>query len=456
MNTLKPLLTVAVLAGIGYGVYIRLNTGNNGPPPVAAGWNNTPAIQLPDQTSMAPWTPPGASTGGPPSAPPGTVEVPGGQAPPFQPPGAAPSGGEAPPFGGAPQGGNAPPFSGAPGGEAPPFGGPPAAGGEAPPMDANAALAPTGPPMPSGNPYEQAPPASAPPMDAGTANPDPYSSQAPPADPAVGAPGDPYPPLPGEPYPTAPATNPADPAAAPTGGSQGSAEFQSAMQSAQRELETGQLAAALRQLTPWYGNSQLAADQQQQLQSLLDQIAGTVVYSTQNHLENPYEVQPGERLESIGEKYQVPWQLLAKINGIADPAALQPGERLKVVRGPFEAVISLDRRELVLRTADGLYAGRFPVGLGAENPPQEGSFAVSDKVENPVYYGRQASIAAEDPANPLGERWIGLGRQMAIHGTNDPQALTRTDLPGWISLREQDVEEVYDILSLGSKVTIVR
>ncbi len=450
MNTLKPLLTVAVLAGIGYGVYIRLNTGNNGPPPVAAGWNNTPAIQLPDATSMAPWTPEGSGVSAAPSSPPGTVEVPGGQAPPFTPPG----GMDAPPFGGAPPAGNAPPFQGAPGGEAPPFGAPPAAGGEAPPMDANAALAPTGPPLPGGNPYEQAPPGGAPPVYAGS---DPYASQAPPTDPAASAaPGDPYPPLPGDPYPAAPATGPADPAAAMAGGGQGSAEFAAAMQAAQRELETGQLAAALRQLTPWYASTQLAPQQQQQLQALLDQIAGTVVYSTQNHLEHPYEVQPGERLESIGEKYQVPWQLLAKINGIADPAALQPGERLKVVRGPFEAVISLDRRELVLRTADGLYAGRFPIGLGAENPPQEGSFAVSDKVENPVYYGREKSIAAEDPANPLGERWIGLGRQMAIHGTNDPQVVGRADLPGWISLREQDVEEVYDILSLGSRVTIVR
>src|SRR5690606_38175850 len=131
----------------------------------------------------------------------------------------------------------------------------------------------TGPPLPSGNPYEQAPPASAPPMDAGTANPDPYAGQAPPTDPTgAPAPGDPYPPLPGDPYPAAPATGPADPAAAPAGGGPASAEFGAAMQAAQRDLETGQLAAALRQLTPWYGNSQLAADQQQQLQSLLDQI----------------------------------------------------------------------------------------------------------------------------------------------------------------------------------------
>jgi lipoprotein-anchoring transpeptidase ErfK/SrfK len=311
--------------------------------------------------------------------------------------------------------------------------------------------------------------------------------QGPPVD---GVPGAPVAPLPGEPYgapadqsgaapsadpygapppdpgapPSAPPADypPGDYPVPPSGGApvDGAApisgEFAAMMLSAQRELENGQLASALRQLTGWYGNPQLSPQEQQQLSAMLDQVAGTVVYSTQNLLENPYEVQPGERLEAIGEKYQVPWQLLAKINGIEDPASLQPGERLKVVRGPFEAIVSLERRELVLRTGDGLYAGRFQIGVGAEHPPQEGTFAVSDKVPNPVYYGRENAIGAEDPNNPLGERWIGLGKEMAIHGTNNPGNIGRADLPGWISLREEDVAEVYDILSLGSRVTIRR
>jgi lipoprotein-anchoring transpeptidase ErfK/SrfK len=73
-----------------------------------------------------------------------------------------------------------------------------------------------------------------------------------------------------------------------------------------------------------------------------------------------------------------------------------------------------------------------------------------------VYYGTHSAIGAEDPNNPLGERWIGLGKNMAIHGTNRPENIGRTDLPGCISLSETDVVEVYDILSLGSQVTIRR
>ena len=83
MNTLKPLLIVAVLAGIGYGVYVRLNRGANAPPPrVAEGWETGPAVQLPGQPSPAPWGPPAALGSG--ASAPQTTQ-PTGSAPPFPP-----------------------------------------------------------------------------------------------------------------------------------------------------------------------------------------------------------------------------------------------------------------------------------------------------------------------------------------------------------------------------------
>jgi lipoprotein-anchoring transpeptidase ErfK/SrfK len=296
---------------------------------------------------------------------------------------------------------------------------------------------------------QQAPPANAPPE----------SYPAPPAN--AYAPESAYPAPESTPgaYPPGDVTYPPEnglPGSAPPAGAAPGGDFARALEAAQRELEAGQMADALRQLSQWYGHPQLAPAEQQTLNQLLDQVAGTVVYSTQNLLEPPYEVQPGEKLEDIGDKYNVPWKLLAKINGIDDPAALRPGERLKVVRGPFQAVVSLEKREMTLMTADGSYAGRFKIGIGAEHPPQEGTFPVSEKVVNPVYYGRDRAIGAEDAANPLGERWIGLGKNMGIHGTNNPEGIGRNDLPGYISLSQRDIEDVYDILSLGSRVTIRR
>ena len=81
----------------------------------------------------------------------------------------------------------------------------------------------------------------------------------------------------------------------------------------------------------------------QKVETLLGQLAGTVIYSTEHQLEPARVVKPGETLETIAKEYNVPWQLLAKINGIPAPDQLRPGQELKVVRGPFSAVVDLHR-----------------------------------------------------------------------------------------------------------------
>ena len=139
---------------------------------------------------------------------------------------------------------------------------------------------------------------------------------------------------------------------------------------------------------------------------MLDQLAGTVIYSTQHLVQPPCEVQPGESLERIAQRYNVPWQLLAKINGIDDQHSLRPGERLKVVGGPFDATISLDKCTLTLKL-NGTYAGRFPIGLGREHPPVEGQYVVAEKRIDPPYFAAGRTFEPGDPQNPLGHRWLG-------------------------------------------------
>jgi LysM repeat protein len=231
--------------------------------------------------------------------------------------------------------------------------------------------------------------------------------------------------------------------------------FSGAFEAARRQLDDGHLVEGLQQLSVWYDDPRLSPIEQEELTHLLDQVSGTVIYSTRSLLESPYEVLPGERLDDIAQKYNVPAQLLAKINGIENTNDLRPGERLKVVRGPFNAVISLDKKQLTLLLG-GSYAGHFNIGLGREYPAAEGQYVVTDKLVNPTYHGLERAIDADDPANPLGERWIGLGDRMSIHSTNNPSSIGKTDLPGCISLNPRDAEDVFDILSEGSKVLIRR
>jgi len=231
-------------------------------------------------------------------------------------------------------------------------------------------------------------------------------------------------------------------------------EFLSAIQTTQALLDQNRLADSLLAMSEWYGNPRLPQTDQQQLTDLLDQLAGTVVYSRQHLLEPAYTVQPGDTLERIAERYDVPWQLLAKINGVPDSRYLRPGDQIKVLRGPFDASVNLTSYELTLMLR-GRYAGRFKVGIGHDHSTPEGEFVVKNKVTNPAYPG-PPPVAADDPANPLGERWIDLGNQIGIHGTNDPASIGRAESRGCIRLSPTDVDDVFDILSIGSKVVIRR
>jgi len=235
-----------------------------------------------------------------------------------------------------------------------------------------------------------------------------------------------------------------EPSAASPGPSQVRKAFADFIQAARDEIAQGKLAEVHKTLSLWYDNPQLSPEEACQITELLDYLAGKVIYSREHVLERPYTVISGDTLPRIARKYGVPWQLLAKINGIRDPEHLQPGQQLKVVRGPFEAVVHLDRHEMTIMLR-GLYAGRFPIGIGRDQQGLEGVYSVEDKVLQP-----------EDPSNPLGRYWIRLSDRIGIHGTNDPRNIGTTGGPGSICLDDQDIEDVHDILSLGSRVQILR
>ncbi len=216
------------------------------------------------------------------------------------------------------------------------------------------------------------------------------------------------------------------------------------LQSAREDLANGKLTEVHQELSLWYDSPQLSPEESRQLTDLLDEVAGSVVYSREHLLERPYRVQSGDTLQRIGRKFGVPWQLLAKINSIDDPENLEPEQELKVLRGPFEAVVHLDRHEMTVMLR-GLYAGRFPIGVGRDQESLEGTFFVEDKVPQ-----------SHDPSGPLGRYWIKLNDRIGIHGTNDPRNVGASGGPGSICLEDRDIEDVHDILSIGSRVQILR
>jgi LysM repeat protein len=234
----------------------------------------------------------------------------------------------------------------------------------------------------------------------------------------------------------------------------GQSAFNAAFASAQEQLRRGQLSTALLTLSIWYEDSRLSEQDHQKLVALLDQLAGTVIYSTKPLLEPAYRVRAGDRLESIAQRYKVPAGLLAKINGVADPNNLTPNQELKVVNGPFNAVINTKKNVLTLFLG-GRYSGRFMISCGPEFEGIIGQFVVKSK--NPSHSAHN------------GFPWIELGhgyspsaptartpQQIGLAGMTAPAQAITGSVPGRIGVSARDADDLFDLLSQGSKVTIRR
>ncbi len=226
------------------------------------------------------------------------------------------------------------------------------------------------------------------------------------------------------------------------------ARIEQTMLQVKLDVEKYHLSEALLNLTQLYGNPDLPASQAREVTLLLDKMGAKVIYSREHWLEGAYRVQAGDTLESIADRYRVPAMLLARINAIRDPQNVPPGTELKVLKGPFSAQISPDRSEMTLML-DGRYAGRFNVVLSNDLSHAMGMWAVRDK---------RAPSAA--PGNGTGRQWIELfnnqSGSISMQGTNDTRVTTGRDSRNTIWLSEQDMDDVFGILSVGSSVIIQR
>ncbi|MDB5335786.1 MAG: ErfK/YbiS/YcfS/YnhG family protein [Planctomycetaceae bacterium] len=224
------------------------------------------------------------------------------------------------------------------------------------------------------------------------------------------------------------------------------------LNSIQALIDQGEDAEAYHKLSEAYFQH---PSQRPLFQNQLDEVAQRIYFSPQTQIQPPYEIQPGDQLRKIASKYQLSWQYLSRLNQV-DAKKIRPGKKLKIFQGPFEARVDLSNFELTV-LLNGQYVKRYRVGTGKMNTTPIGEFTVREKLENPTYYGPDGMVLEpNDPQNPLGERWIDIGNSFGIHGTIDPESIGKSESAGCVRMRNEDVAEVYDLLTVGSTVTIQR
>ena len=207
----------------------------------------------------------------------------------------------------------------------------------------------------------------------------------------------------------------------------------------------------------------LGDEDAQALNAALDRLAFDVFYNPAKAILEPnWQTELGESLASIAERLGTTPETLAEINGIKAPvdAPLPVGTTLKTVRGPASAEISISKKELTLRF-NGLYAGRFALGVPESSANLRGEFRVVEKLANPNCdavdaNGQTIAIPGGAPENPLGAAWIALDGGVGLQGTNRPELVGQM-IPenGGFVFSNREISQLSVLLPVGAVVAIV-
>ncbi len=132
---------------------------------------------------------------------------------------------------------------------------------------------------------------------------------------------------------------------------------------------------------------------------------------------------------------------------IGEVASAQPEEKI---------TINLASRILTF-WRDGKKVTMYPIAVGApESQTPIGSFSVLDMEENPEWIDPKDTKkkVPSGEENPLGYRWIRFYQTYGIHGTNKPWSIGEYVSNGCIRLKEENVEELYELTDIGTPVEI--
>ncbi len=125
--------------------------------------------------------------------------------------------------------------------------------------------------------------------------------------------------------------------------------------------------------------------------------------------------------------------------------AIPAGAWRELTEQPLEIVVDKLHHRLAV-VSGNILLRNYAVGLGGSRTP-EGQFVISEKVRDPN----------GEPEGVFGTRGMTLSDTLyGIHGTDKPGSIEKDDSLGCIRMAQEDIEELYDLVPLGTKVTIAR
>ena len=166
-----------------------------------------------------------------------------------------------------------------------------------------------------------------------------------------------------------------------------------------------------------------------------------------------YMVQPGDSLGKIAKKHGTTIDLLRKANKIKKDT-VWVGMKLKVEKTPFSVEVSIPKNILWLKQGKH-FVKKYKVSTGKGGNTPVGNFKIANKLIKPTWYYDDKVIPPGDPKNGLGSRWMGFDlKGYGIHGTIEPEKIGRLASLGCVRMRNEDVEELFDLIPIGTPITV--
>lgn len=167
-----------------------------------------------------------------------------------------------------------------------------------------------------------------------------------------------------------------------------------------------------------------------------------------------YEVKPNDSLVKIAKQFNTTVELIKKANSLKSDI-IKPKQKLKVNVCAFSIVVDKSQNLLFLKRK-GEIIKTYSVSTGKNNSTPAGSFTVVNKLKNPSWFRPGEVVLSDSPENILGTRWIGFNiRGYGIHGTVEPDKIGQQVTLGCVRMRNEDVEELYDLIPRGVEIEIV-
>jgi lipoprotein-anchoring transpeptidase ErfK/SrfK len=177
---------------------------------------------------------------------------------------------------------------------------------------------------------------------------------------------------------------------------------------------------------------------------------------TQAVAEVIYEADPMERFTGGTPRKFLGINRIARENVSFDTSKYKPGS----------IVVNTKERRLYLVTEEG-HARRYGIGVGRAGFQWGGVHKVTAKKVNPDWTpppqmrarqkGLPAMMKGGDPEIPLGTRALYLGSTLyRIHGSSDPDSIGEAESSGCFRMTNNDVEDLYERVPIGTTVYVLR